>query len=476
MRSLITSVVLMVFLGMATGCAQEKPPAYDIRDTIPFQVRLPEGEKQGLMLVATGKWVIPPLFDKVTHLYAGSWLGKNYLDDVLAVKAGGRWGLVDKHGYLLVAPQYSAILYKGAGLLLAVAGGADDGRHLPATRGGKWGVLDRQGRVLIVPQFDFIGDFRDGMARIKEGDKYGYIDKDGRLAIPLQDGHTWGFAEGFTAVRIDGKYGYMDKTGQLVINPQYEKVALFSEGLAAVKVGGKWGYIDKTGTMVIAPQFTAANSFDNGLAAVRPSRKAGFINPQGELVVEPIFDDVILSEGAPPFGIIYEDNFTTSRCVLVGKSGTLITPWFEGAWPFNDGIAKIMLAGKIGFVDKTGKMVIEPQFSHASMQCQNGIVPVELEGKWGFRDNDGRWLAQPFFSQASSYFPRQRLVRDNGYFYDSAGKKLDHYANHIEDGYKQLASQNFTQAEAAFRAALRLNPDDEAARHGLSLAEKRQPK
>lgn len=62
------------------------------------------------------------------------------------------------------------------------------------------------------------------------------------------------------------------------------------------------------------------------------------------------------------------------------------------------------------------------------------------------------------------------MVWEEGYIYDADGNRLDHYANHMLDGYKHLASQSYPEAAASFRAALRINPGDEAALYGLKLA------
>ncbi|MDT8902498.1 WG repeat-containing protein [Anaeroselena agilis] len=470
--------ILMAALLLGTACPAEgfvnvqvASSAYYLRDDMPLRVQLSGGDKQGLLHIGTGKWVIPPRFEEVKLLSTMRSMGNDYLD-IFAVKADGRWGVVDKEGSLLAAPRYSAIIYKGEGLLLAVAGGEYEGAFIPVTKGGKWGVLDRQGRVLIVPRFDYVDDFADGMARVKEGEKYGYIDKDGNLAVPPQYDHTWGFRDGLAIVKDNGKYGYIDKTGKMVIAPQYEYqgAMLFSEGLAAVKVKNKWGYIDKKGTMVIAPQFSEAGYFAGGLAVVRPSGKAGAVNRAGEMVIEPVFDDLILTAGEPAMGLVYINNYTASRYVFIDEFGKPITPWFEGAWDFQEGIAKVRVDGKFGFIDTAGKMVIEPQFSHASRHCQNGMVFVERDGKRGFRDKEGRWLAQLLFGLNSYYISKHQVVWDEDYIYDSDGNKLDHYANHMKDGYHNLKVGLPAEAAKAFRAALRINPGDEAALYGLKLA------
>ncbi|WP_141107909.1 WG repeat-containing protein, partial [Campylobacter coli] len=37
-------------------------------------------------------------------------------------------------------------------------------------------------------------------------------------------------------------------------------------------------------------------------------------------------------------------------------------PEFDDVWDFKKGLAKVWLNGKYGFIDKSGKIVIEPKF------------------------------------------------------------------------------------------------------------------
>jgi len=46
-----------------------------------------------------------------------------------------------------------------------------------------------------------------------------------------------------------------------------------------------------------------------------------------------------------------------------------VEPIFEWAESFHDGLALVKTGGKWGFIDNTGKMVIEPQFDQ-------GLFPV----------------------------------------------------------------------------------------------------
>jgi hypothetical protein len=155
----------------------------------------------------------------------------------------------------------------------------------PFQEGGKWGYKDETGQVVIQSQFDAVGNFSNGLARVKIGHDVNYIDKMGQLVIqspsnvssrvvrvaiadqvdcinqtnPIANlSHqtkTGKLSKGLTRFKIDEKHGYKDNTGRTVIPAQFVQARQFSEGLAAVKIDYKWGYINQTGQVVIHPQF-----------------------------------------------------------------------------------------------------------------------------------------------------------------------------------------------------------------------------
>ncbi|EPZ6837230.1 WG repeat-containing protein, partial [Campylobacter coli] len=54
------------------------------------------------------------------------------------------------------------------------------------------------------------------------------------------------------------------------------------------------------------------------------------------------------------------------------------------------------LNGKWGFIDKSGKIVIESKFDDA-WYFREGLAAVELNGKYGFIDKSGKIIAKPEF-------------------------------------------------------------------------------
>ena len=64
--------------------------------------------------------------------------------------------------------------------------------------------------------------------------------------------------------------------------------------------------------------------------------------------------------------------------------------------------AEVKMASKYGFIDKSGKVVIEPQFDNAE-PFSEGLACVEKDGKWGFIDKSGKMVIEPQFDGASDF-------------------------------------------------------------------------
>jgi len=98
---------------------------------------------------------------------------------------------------------------------------------------------------------------------------------------------------------------------------------------------------------------------------------------------------------------------------------TIITPRFEEAGDFTEGLAPALVEGKWGYIDATGTFVIAPRFTWASDFSQ-GLAAVSVEGKWGYIDRTGAWVVQPQFFASGHFSEGLGLVatacrRDPGY-------------------------------------------------------------
>jgi len=216
---------------------------------------------------------------------------------------------------------------------------------------------------------------------------------------------------GLYPINVNGKYGFMDRSGKTVITPQFEETRGFSEGLANVRIGTKFGYINTKGEVVITPQFDAAMVFANGRAAVKlccgtwgqqnVNNRFGFIDKDGKYISSPEFLLVSMRFGGG-FALV---RGADGRNGIMDRSGKVVAVANvdQGAYfGFTDGLAPAAAGGKWGYIDTTGKWVINPQFDSA-YDFADGLAPVQAGGRWGYIDQNGKFVINPQFDEASSF-------------------------------------------------------------------------
>ena len=129
-------------------------------------------------------------------------------------------------------------------------------------------------------------------------------------------------------------------------------------------VSNKYGYIDQHGRWVIKPQFDAGGKFAaNGLAAVRKGNHCYYIDKSGRPVIKPRTSRPMMeiddfSEGLAAVW------FIDGKCGYIDTTGRfVIEPCFDTAGPFVHGLARVAKAGRKGFIDENGKAVVPIRIS-----------------------------------------------------------------------------------------------------------------
>jgi hypothetical protein len=176
--------------------------------------------------------------------------------------------------------------------------------------------------------------------------------------------------------------------------------------LYPVKKAGKWGYIDNTGKLVIMPQFFEASDFHmpEGVAPVRIGPnfmvdETRYIDTSGKYVTPAYAWTCGFSEGLAPV-----------RITMDGKEGyidntgkTVIQPQFERASEFSEGLAAVRMGGKWGFIDKTGRIVIDANYAEEPGQFSEGLATVRISGKTAYIDKSGKIVISPRFDSSRGF-------------------------------------------------------------------------
>ena len=216
--------------------------------------------------------------------------------------------------------------------------------------------MNRLGKIAIWGSFDQlsrISNFRDGLAPAATGGTWGYIDTTGKWAIDPQFEWADQFADGLAAVRVAGRMGYIDRRGKFVVNPQYDLAHEFSDGYGTVMNSGRFGIIDAKGRVVFEARFAdSLGLFGDGLVAVKTDDGWGFIDTTGKMVISPQFD------------------------------------W---AGTFDQGLARVTVLGKDAYVTTAGAFVVDPfpGTTVAAMRKQMAAEAAETTRKIA-----GCWMGQ----------------------------------------------------------------------------------
>lgn len=208
-------------------------------------------------------------------------------------------------------------------------------------------------------------------------------------------------------VHIDGKAGFIDREGKIVLEPKYDGASYFSEGLARVSFGRdtiitqgfSQGFIDEAGAVVVRGDWDVASHFSEGLAAIGYDQTKQKFELRGR---------TFYSSASHPW---YFWGF-------IDKTGkVVINTKFVHVSEFRDGIAvaaiPIMSEWKYGFIDRSGNWVIRPQFDWAG-QFSEGLARVFVGGKYGFIDKSGTMIIKPRFTSALGFSEGLACVQIGG--------------------------------------------------------------
>ncbi|MBI4854136.1 MAG: WG repeat-containing protein [Acidobacteria bacterium] len=260
----------------------------------------------------------------------------------------------------------------------------------PIKQNGKWGYIDKIGQIIIEPKYLAAQPFSDSLAFVRTAKHLKAIDSLGNTVfkLPLASNFPGAYSEGLAPFLVDGKYGFIDKNGKTILDFKYDFAAPFSDGLALIKIGDKYGFIDKDGKTVIEPQFSSATSFSDGLVAVRFSKtdqQPIFMDKDGEMT---IYIPNYLNKN-----FVKKPIPTTNQINDIINSYSNLSTGFNAkiafdSRAFSENLISVKINNQYGYINKEGKIVIEPQFSYADA-FSNGLAQISLRGKCAFVNESG---------------------------------------------------------------------------------------
>lgn len=250
--------------------------------------------------------------------------------------------------------------------------------------------------------------------RVSVNDKSAFMNRSGKVVTVINDPaieYLGDFSEGlaeFTNTKALGSYpfskqGYIDVSGKIAIKAQFDQAYDFSDGRALVKNGDLYAFIDRTGKTII--QFPAScyvRDFHEGLAAVLEYSKFWYIDVDGKEVISPF--PGLSKDFSEGLAAVYIHTDAGLKVGYMDKGGMIvIEPQFDEGTDFHDGAAAVKAGEKWCYIDKTGKRITEPIFKDV-YDFSDGMARVSTGDKYGYIDRTGKLVIPEKFQLFSGDF------------------------------------------------------------------------
>lgn len=402
-------------------------PIYDEIDSFPYK----EGE---LLVKQNGKYgIINIKGNKILEIeYDEIKLDEYYTDEnhyryagyivLNKTEEGYRYGYKNSKGKEILNTQYNEISR-------VTEMQDNDNAYLICAKNGQYGVAKNEETIIENEYQSIHYDATNKLFVVKKSKKYGVVNIEGKVIVPIQ----------YQEIDITGIYIYAkDNQGETKVyntNGGQENIdaniAILDTMSEKYKIkiineeGTKYGVIDKTGKQLIEPKYNYIEYlYDNYFIVSSENGKLGILDDKGDIKVETNHDSLQKIQNT---GLIQatlaEDKITKIYSKSIEKicemkdavievkdnyikvNNELETKYFdkEGKelknteiYPNNKLFLKVK-DNQYGFVDKSGKLVIEYKYDKAYEFNSYGFATIKKDGKWGAINEQGQEIVPPTY-------------------------------------------------------------------------------
>ncbi|MBR6441757.1 MAG: WG repeat-containing protein, partial [Bacteroidales bacterium] len=135
---------------------------------------------------------------------------------------------------------------------------------------------------------------------------------------------------------------------------------------------------------------------------------------------------------------------------FVDKTGAVvIPPQYIKVMDFSEGMAQVKVGGKWGYLDKTGQIAIAAQYDRTE-NFSEGLAKVQVGEKYGFINQKGQMVIAPQYSSAEDFSEGLAAVRidDKAGFIDHTGQfaiepRFD-FSHSFSEGFAEVSVNGLT--------------------------------
>lgn len=314
---------------------------------------------------------------------------------------GGKWGVVDAQGNVLIKAEYDELSnpIKGA---------------IYVTKGGKVGFYNEDMELVLKPTYNFMGAFNNqGLCWVKNGGKFtgkyvkggkmSVIDRTGKLIVPLKFESVCTFTPSGNPAFSSMPVKPLEMVPFLPMSDSDEPCLWFaSKGIAkpgVVDIRGNVLLPEKKYDVIYMP--TDGMLKFSSLVGKKPKvQKWGYFNIETK---KEVFTD--------PEYVFYPFNNGISKAArndsclfyFVDKDFHEISERYVYAGDFVEDYCAVGRGGKFGALDRSGKEVIPLEYENLKTAFSEGLLGAKKDGKWGFVSPDNQVKIPFMYDKVASY-------------------------------------------------------------------------
>ncbi len=328
------------------------------------------------------------------------------------ITRAGKKGLINSKGEIILPIQYDYLTI------------LDDGAVI-TRKNGQVGVIDSKLKNIISPDSAYtILHSKNNFVKvtnksIKIFSRVGKLLKEIKeesivpnLTTLIQGGDSLRF-------RIGKKVSFKDISSGMTHETSYDEIGEFSSnGIApAKKAYQEYYFLDKTGRPLNKKGFTSIVAFTEGICAIQET--ATSVPYLADTSLKKIADLSSVFEGPYSEGLAKSRNQSNKTTIyfLDRKGNVAITIAASDAYPFKEGRSRIVTTSRTAyFINRKGTPINGTTYTNA-LDFSQGLAAVEIAGKWGFIDTTGKLVISNQFDAVSSFQNGAAMVKSGEKYY-----------------------------------------------------------
>lgn len=273
---------------------------------------------------------------------------------------GKQNGFINTKGEVVVDPIYSMVYDFQLDLIVV------------GKNNGFLNLLNQEGKEIVedIYSSDVTLSFNDKLAKVKKKSKYGFIDLNGNEVIKCKFSGVENFRCSISVFKEKKLYGCINKLGEIKVDPKYDKINGFAN---TISLQNSNSYNSAFDAAIKNAFMNQEYSNTDARSIVSIGSSFGLIDTNGIEVVPLIFDDFDYYPKEDVYKVKKRSDY--GFIDIYGKE--IISPEFKSARNFSNGLAAIKQNDKWGFINKSGKILIECNYTNCSDFVGDGYAILE---------------------------------------------------------------------------------------------------